>query len=69
MHNRIAALKDKKSKLSEEEWESILVAVLLATAPDADEKTLLGVEAVARLEDDSSALYMTIQRRIEGITV
>jgi hypothetical protein len=58
-------LKDKKFAGSQEEWDVILSSILLGTQ---DNETTQGVEAAARLEDGAE-LTITIQRRIEEITV
>lgn len=47
-----------------------MASVLLGTAPDEEHADIInGVEAVAKVESNSTKLTITIQRRIEGITV
>jgi hypothetical protein len=58
-------LKDKKFAGNSEEWDVILSSILLGSQHN---ETTQGVEAAARLEDGAE-LTITIQRRIEEITV
>ncbi len=62
------SLRGKTSKISEDEWETILEGLLLGTKPDLEHaKVTEGVEAVAKVGEEE--IVITIQKRIEGITV
>ena len=67
-HSKASTLKAKNSKSPQDEWENILSAVLLGALPGGDPAITEGLEAVAEVEAGTS-ITITIQKRIEGITV
>ena len=68
-HNKTAALKAKNCPLNQDEWESVLLSILLGTAAEeGKEDVLRGIEAIAEVDGDT-LMTLTIQKRIEGITV
>jgi hypothetical protein len=63
-------LKDKKSNLNQDQWESILSTVLLGIAPEQGHDGITeGLEAVASVDAAGPSMTITIRKRIEGITV
>lgn len=68
-HNQTSSLKIKNSPVNKEEWEQIFSSVLLGAAADGHDDVTRGVEAVAKVESNVSSITITIQKRIEGITV
>ncbi|TVY33388.1 hypothetical protein LOCC1_G008285 [Lachnellula occidentalis] len=68
-HDQTSSLKDSKSRLNQEQWDAVLLSVLLGAVPQEEHKAITqGVEAVAKIESGGNELSITIQRRIEGIT-
>lgn len=66
-HKQTSKLKDKK--VNQEEWETILLSLLLGTDAEGTPVAVAnGLEAVAKVDGDSS-MTITIQKNIEGITV
>jgi hypothetical protein len=66
--SQTSKLKTKNNSSTAEEWESILRGILLGAIEDETQSPIPnGVEAVAKVEDQS--MTITIQKRIEGITV
>lgn len=59
-----AKLRAKSNQETQEEWDNLLREVLLGKKQAT---ATLGVEALAQVDDDS--IIITIQKRIEGITV
>ena len=68
-HNQTSSLKAKNSPVNKEEWELILSSVLLGATEEGHADITRGVEAVAKVDSNVSSIAITIQKRIEGITV
>lgn len=61
-------LKAKSNKSTVEEWDNLLLEILLGKVTDGAESAAQnGTEAVAHVDEVSFTI--TIQKRIEGITV
>lgn len=65
-HNHTSELKAKNNSVTKDQWDKVLVQLLLGIRDAADD-VAEGLEAVSRVKDES--IIITIQRRIEGITV
>jgi len=62
-----SSLGKKNSTLNQEDWEAILSFILLGLDPASDRAAVtVGVEAIARID---GPLTITLQKRVEGITV
>lgn len=60
----------KNKKLGQDEWDNILLSVLLGTDANGNSvNTTNDVEAIADLAPDETSMTITIQNNIEGITV
>lgn len=69
--NDPSSLGKKSSSVNQEDWEAILSAILLGTAPDTQHTAAAkDVEAIAKVEGDpATSLKITLQRRIGDIRV
>jgi hypothetical protein len=69
-HNHPASLGKKNSSVNQEDWEAILSLILLGTPPEPEHAAATkDVEAVAKVESNPASLKITLQKRIQGITV
>jgi hypothetical protein len=67
-HDQTSKLKTKGNTLTEQQWNELLCDCLLGKKAHGG-KGALGVEAVAKVQGDRQSIIITIQKRIEGITV
>jgi hypothetical protein len=69
-HGHPSSLGKKNSSINQEDWEAILSLILLGTAPETEHAAATkDVEAIAKVEGRPGTLNITLQKRIQGITV
>ncbi len=68
-NSQTSKFKAKSNTSTQEEWETILREIFLGTKPETQVAINEGVEAVAKVESGGESMTITIQKRVEGITV
>lgn len=73
--NNISSFKAKNSKQSNDDWEFTLSSIFLEEENEESKDSLEGIEAITEIvietvkKKEVKSLHITIQKRIEGITV